>query len=368
MPINNSLYAALVNAFQNVKIAKEGQSMVYRIITNPITQQRQASIQTDCRGEEYRICCPFCGDTRHRLWINHKWQTRDEANGITFGNLLNCFNDGCPLNKDSGEDSKRRDCVDDLKKLISPLMRHTVNIHVERVDVKETIPALPKDVVSIGQLGVAHHAISYLRARGFNLDLLIQDWQVMYCANDLHPFVDNRIIIPVYYGGKLVGWQARYIGKPSDNVPKYFTMPGMRKSAIIYNFDRAKHYRFGVLVEGATDVWSVGFQGIATFGAELHTHQLACISAAWRDTGVVLLADGDVTDTDEKAARYERLKSRLNSCNFPCGVLEVRLPSGTDPGFYRSNDLWALIIKRAYDTGYHFQIFSEDAFKGACHL
>ena len=24
-------------------------------------------------GEYYRIACPFCLDTRHRLWINHRW-------------------------------------------------------------------------------------------------------------------------------------------------------------------------------------------------------------------------------------------------------------------------------------------------------
>lgn len=369
MPINNSLFAALTNTFRDVKVAKEDQPMVYRVVTNPLTKRRQASIQEDCRGEEYRICCPFCGDTRHRLWINHKWQTRDDMNGITFGNLLNCFNDGCPLNKDSGEDDKRRECIENLKKLISPLMRHTVNIRVEKVDVKETVPVLPEKAVSIEQLDKRHPALVYLQdMRGFDLDRLVQDWRVLYCSDDPHPFVSNRVIIPIYYEGKFIGWQARYVGKPPENVPKYFTMPGMRKSAVIYNLDRAKQYPFGVLVEGVTDVWSVGFQGIATFGAELHSHQLACIQSTWRHTGVVLLADGDVTDTDEKKVRYERLKSRLKLCNFERGVLEVRLPEGTDPGTYRSIDLWSLIVSRARDTNYQSQVFSEDAFKGACHI
>lgn len=368
MPLNQSLYSALVQTFKQVKVAKEGQPMRYVIKTNHITGHKRAEILQDQHGEEYRVCCPFCSDDRYRLWISHRWNTEDALNGITFGHLVNCFNDGCDLNRDT-ESPFRPDKIEDLRRLISPLQRHTVNIQITPVaEEKEVIPRLPDKTVPVNQLEPWHSAVKYLNEeRHFDLDKLVNDWSVLYCEEDKHPFVDNRIVVPVNYDGKMVGWQARYIGECPKQLPKYFTMPGMRKKRVIYNFDRAQNYSAGVITEGVTDVWTVGFQGIAAFGAEVSQHQLSMMVSAWGKTGVILLPDGDVMTTDEKRKRYERLRSRLfESAAFKWGVLEVRMPEGTDPAGLSSAELWNFILQEAKRQGYQHEIFCEHAYAGAC--
>lgn len=366
MPLNQSLYSALVHTFKQVKIAKAGQQMRYVIKTNHITGHKRAEILEDHHGEEYRVCCPFCTDDRYRLWVSHRWNTQDTLNDITFGHLVNCFNDGCDLNRDT-ESPMRSDKIDDLRRVISPLQRHTVSIQITPVEEKETIPRLPEKTVPIDQLDPWHSASKYLVERNFDLSQLASDWQVLYCEEDPHPFVDNRIIFPVHYDGKLVGWQARYVGKCPKQLPKYFTMPGMRKKRVIYNYDRASNYSAGIITEGITDVWTLGFQGIATFGAEVSSHQISMMVNAWGKTGVILLPDGDVLTTEEKKVRYERLKRRLlESAAFKWGVLEVMMPEGTDPATLSSSALWNYILNDAKRQGYQHEIFCEHAYTGAC--
>ena len=69
--------------------------------------------------------------------------------------------------------------------------------------------------------------------------------------------------------GTLHGWQGRYIGNPPKYVPKYFTMPTMKKTELLYNLDQARNFNSVVLVEGVTDVWKVGPASVAMFGKTL---------------------------------------------------------------------------------------------------
>lgn len=368
MAINAGLYMALQKAFKgSVKVAKEGLPMRYVIKTNRITGKKRAEIIDDEHGEEYRVCCPFCTDERYRLWISHMWNTEDAVNGVTFGHLVNCFNDGCDLNFDT-DSPERIDRVEELKSMISPLLRHTVNIQITEKETEDVIPKLPNVTTPIDQLEDRHSATMWLRNdRDFDVDQLANDWSVLYCPDDPHPFVDSRIIIPIYYDSDLAGWQARVPGKPSKQVPKYYTMPGMRKKRVIYNYDRASQYDVGVLVEGPTDAWTVGFQAVATFGAEVSPHQIQMMVNAWGNTGLILLSDGDVRTTKEKRARYERLRARLQETNaFAWGVLEVPMPEDKDPGDYASTDLWAMILHEAKRQNYNHPILCEHAYRGAC--
>lgn len=49
-------------------------------------------------GEYYRVNCPFCSDTRHRLWINHMYGQPD-ANGWPMTFLAHCYNEHCLENQ-----------------------------------------------------------------------------------------------------------------------------------------------------------------------------------------------------------------------------------------------------------------------------
>lgn len=367
MPINSMLYGALKLAFPaGVKIAKEGENMRYTIRKDFMTEKQRIVIDDDARGEEYHICCPFCGDTRYRLWINYKWDTEDPVSKLRFGlGLAHCFNDGCDLNSASPKPAKRQRQMD-LRKLISPLLKHTVSLpyHVAP-EPKIIIPELPEKLVPLSQLDPSHHARQYVEQRGFDVDKLVELYQVAYCPDDPHGFIADRIIIPVRQDSKLVGWQARYIGDPPSQIPKYFTMPGMRKSRVLYNYDRAKQYPVGVIMEGVTDVWSVGGQGVNVFGSSARDAQRRLIHAAWGDTGIVLLSDADVTETEDKRKQYTKLRdSLLSLCRW--GLLEVRLEDG-DPGDMLAEDLWVYILRYAERVGYQHPIFDAAALQYSCH-
>lgn len=373
MPMNPGLFATLKRAFAVVKIAKEGEAAQFDVKTGS-KGGRYAAMKQGQGGEEYRICCPFCSDTTHRLWINHRWGTTDELQNVSFGSgLLQCFNDGCDLNRHSADSPARRTRQEEFKVMLSPLLRRS--LMPNRVQsVAQAAPKkaaqLPEVVVPLDTLPLYHPANHYLLGRGYTDPVKVaQTWNLMYCPEDRHPHVTNRIIIPAYYEGLLVGWQARYIGKPpGKHIPKYFTMPGFAKSNMLYNYNNAARYDFGLLSEGVTDVWSLGNQGVASLGASLSQHQIQLLRSRWQNTGIAVVADGDVMDTKEKADRYTQMMERLRAPDlFKWGVLEVRLPQGMDPGKFASSHLWLYIGEVAQAAGYTHDIFYSDAYAAACH-
>jgi hypothetical protein len=231
-----------------------------------------------------------------------------------------------------------------------------------------TVAKLPEKLVPLDQLPMTHNANAYLTSRFLDPHKLSSDWGLMYCPDDPHPLVADRIIIPIYMGGKLAGWQARYIGEPmNNNPPKYFTMPGTQRNAILYNYDRAKQYPFGVLVEGVVDVWSIGGQGVAKFGSSLSSIHTQLLSAAWGATGIALLSDGDVWADPKKREKYERVRSvLLRPGMFKWGVLELQLPEGVDPGNLNPTSVWNFIGRIAQEKGYDRPFFHPEAFKLTC--
>ena len=55
------------------------------------------------------------------------------------------------------------------------------------------------------------------------------------------PDVRGRLIIPVHLRGEFVGWQAlRVDGQAAGRGPDCLTAPGMRRSQLLYNLDRAR--------------------------------------------------------------------------------------------------------------------------------
>lgn len=92
-PLNPDLHRELVKHFPQVLISNEGE---------PFVGTRQPSIYRRGRhdnppihsGEYYRVSCPFCVDTRQRLYINHMFNVLGE-DGDDHLYLAYCFNEQC---------------------------------------------------------------------------------------------------------------------------------------------------------------------------------------------------------------------------------------------------------------------------------
>ena len=112
---------------------------------------------------------------------------------------------------------------------------------------------------------------------------------------------ENRITIPHFVDGSLVGWQKRAIpDRPgqwpgtSEQMPKYRSTSGFPKSDTLYGYDRATGGRV-IVVESPFSVAkaeALGVKGVvATFGAKVSRRQIALLKERFYQ--VVIWFDGD---------------------------------------------------------------------------
>jgi len=117
--------------------------------------------------------------------------------------------------------------------------------------------------------------------------------------------LDNRITIPHFWRGKLVGWQKRaipaYPGEwpgTQDPMPKYKNSSGFPKAETLYNYDAVMAHGTDlvIVVESPFSVIKAEALGIhnvvATFGASTSTHQHDLLK---RFKWVVVWMDGDTS-------------------------------------------------------------------------
>jgi DNA primase len=146
----------------------------------------------------------------------------------------------------------------------------------------------------------------------------------------------DRIYIPIFRDGVLVGWQGRW---PADlnwravDFPKYYTSPGLKKSQLLYNQDLARQQPLVVVCEGVSDVWRVGPAGVALLGKTASREQIRLLATGWGGKPAIVLLDADA----EQDARI--LTDQLRPF-FGRRLVRAVLPQGLDPGQCPRADLW----------------------------
>lgn len=163
-------------------------------------------------GEEVQFNHEECGDTRQRLYVK---RTRS-------GWLCHCHNCGRSTFKRSG----RRRPSENVE-----LLRTIQNITNEVKTVVPRVVCLPRDIQSI----IPSKGLAWLYSYGIS-DEEIKRYNFCFSPNW------NRLILPVYKDEELVYFQARTLGTPSKQNPKYLNMRG------------DKTHMFEVNVPGQTSV------------------------------------------------------------------------------------------------------------------
>jgi hypothetical protein len=341
--LNPSLYNALVARYGEVKISNQGQPYLVKQERNPLKPSGYVNTCVD-PGEYYVICCPQCGDTRFRLYVNHRYCTTEGPR--LFGrHLIHCFNEGCDLTN--------------FSKLIFQAHRYPASSAVlapsTATEFKKS--ELPGRCVSLEALPQSHPAIQYLVAdrknpagfpAPFNPVELSRNWGVCYCEDAdrgrgyAPEFVKGRLIIPIWWDGQMIGWQARAITRGAD--PKYYTMPGLPKQKILYNGDRARQFPFAVIVEGVFDAFAVGNCAVATLGHKLSWSQRELLSKWFGNGSVCLLYDPD-------AVKDIELNLHLMRGMFKGGIFSVSLAPKWDAGCMPTEFLWQLIRNAGLKAG-----------------
>lgn len=244
-PLDPSLYNRLVDRFGKVLIANEGEQCVTRDEIDYTGVRRSRVVHC---GEEYRVQCPKCNDTRFRLYIGHRF--------AEFSHLAYCFNEDCYDNPAARMGLYGK--VFHTRRPPSPQIKPG-----RRVPISESRPRLPENLVPLTDLAADHPAAAYLSGRGFDLAELTCVYGVAYrdFGSVRDEMAQGRIVVPIETDGRLAGWQARFAGDQdwkSSGVPKYYTLRGMKVSTAVYNLDRARAYPWVIVVEGVSDVWAAG--------------------------------------------------------------------------------------------------------------
>lgn len=120
--------------------------------------------------------------------------------------------------------------------------------------------------------------VEYLISRGFSVDWYKWMWSSENGYRD-------RLIIPFFHDGKVVGWTARKINSGS---PKYLTVS---QPGLLFNVDRQNDQRkFSILVEGVMD--AIPIDAMALLKREINDAQLSRINNLGKE--IIVVPDNDV--------------------------------------------------------------------------
>ncbi len=369
-PLNPMLYRLLEREFGEVLIVADGEELLgsyqtdrrrsyaagREVRSNGKPERKKLKIAHP--GEEYRVNCPFCNDTKRRLFINHRWAIKDVIGNENLW-LAHCWNEEClseitvqrrlyemvfAVGRPPKESNLRRGIKVDLKKIRN---------------VEPPGPIIPID--ELQRRLPTHEAIVYLEQRGYDIKKLAGVWDVGYCPNSRYALACDRIYIPIYMGGKLKGWQMRM---PRDWVkgdpPKYWSCPNMQRRYLAYNYNRGVQYETPWFVEGPVDTWGVGLRGIGCIGKTMNQALVAKVQKSGVLSAVVMLdPEPDHAMKAKKGDRYvhhiEKLAASLedgiHKQGLRDGVVRVYLPDGKDPGSLDREFMKDYVNERAKEQG-----------------
>lgn len=164
-----------------------------------------------------------------------------------------------------------------------------------------------------------------------------------FCAKGT---MSGRVVIPIHNAaGELVGYSGRWPGQPPEDRPKYKLPAGFKKSAEVFNLDKAVLEEKGlplIVVEGFFDViklWQLGFRRVVSImGSSLSARQEAALVAASEGrSGIILMFDED------EAGRMGRDKALVRLARH-LFVRVVPLPQeGAQPDHLTESELHALL-------------------------
>ena len=268
-------------------------------------------------GREVYMNCPYCGEVRHRFYVNLEtlvchchncgWsptflQLIQYVEGISFSRASAIFKDvkgNLMLPENISKDLVSNMFAEDLRKDLS----------------KRAIP-LPKEYSPLNPQKtniMTRRAIKYLNSRKITNKQIV-DHKMGFCMSGEYK---NRVIIPITENGELRFWVARAISpdvKMKEKSPSDADYQ-ISKSEVIFNIDRAaKKYHAAVISEGIFDSLSWGDIGISLLGKSLYQEQLN-ILLDYRELltdGLYIALDWDAkdkaTEMAEKLSEYFDVK------------------------------------------------------------
>jgi hypothetical protein len=334
------LYEALRRLYGKVDVGNEGE--LIRVTDYNPDRGSILSIDSPVRltasdGEYYKVSCPFCTDTRQRLWVSYAFDR--------YPWLAVCYNETACMTGPAGA-SRRAELRWKIREASGPGGINTVSEIASSENEDKPGQVVPVEYPGYGlyvnQLPSNHQVRWYLeQKRKYDVDMLSRDYGVgaLTSVSPEHPqWIADRVFVPIIMNKQLVGWQARY---PDDlnwkeaGITKYYNLPRMPKAGMLYGYDSALDWSFVNIVEGCSDVWGVGPPTVGILGSSITRLQAMLLTSHWEK--LFLYLDGETAlppkdrpnDTPPRQKAVEKLLPFLKPNQT---LVVVPLPVGTDPG------------------------------------
>ena len=194
------------------------------------------------------------------------------------------------------------------------------NAVITSVIPKFEVRALPIDAISFEELDTflklpdGDYAVptKFTEAYAYLVDRKIDPWSYPFYWTPKIGF-SNRIIIPFYFEGKIVGYTARAI---NDAKPKYISE---QQPGYVFNLDRQTTDRaFVIVCEGPIDAISI--DACALMGAEIKDSQNWLLKQLGREIVLIPDRDHEGPKTVEQAIEFGW---SVSMPNWPAGIKDV---------------------------------------------
>ena len=271
---------------------------------------------------DINIDCPWCGADKHlgihknrgslNCWVCNLHEARSQLGRYpTFLDLI-CELEGIDRRVAFGR-------LNDYSDKYAPEPEEETWVRPEKTDLPPfttsfDAPSNPFNSHLRHLIQYRDWAYGYLKSRGFGVKT-IQKYGLLFTPpGSQHPS-DGRIIIPVYFKGKLVSWLGRDY---TDSQQRYYNNPAPlsveRMRDIFYGWDYfmesgAKKVQ---MVEGAFDVWRLGDAALGLLRSRLSRQQLKLLLSANVES-IAIILDRDafgkaVNIAADASAFFNRLK------------------------------------------------------------
>lgn len=225
-------------------------------------------------GREIHICCPMCGETKYRMYINlNNGKVHCQKCKFSATNFVNFIKEI--------EGTTYQKALQKYKDIAGGVIPEYVTENLVNKILKDTSIQLIKRPVALpdeyeiidltsNNLRI-RQAIRYLQSRKIT-KRQIREHKVGFCSEGEF---ENRTIIPIYNKGRVVFWVSRaisdkaYLKEISPVTQDY----NISKSEVLFNLDIAVDTGILVLSEGIFDAMSWGDIGVGLLGKILYTEQ-----------------------------------------------------------------------------------------------
>ena len=295
---------------------------------------------------EVRFCCPFCGETDHKFYVDEEkylwicFKCMQQGNAVKF--VMDYYQVNFLEAKDILEtydyivgdyNNNRNTSHTKYGSHLSEeeqLLMYVINggeMQEEHNEVKLTCPPPPtncRTLVENFNNPEAYPFLTYLHNRGVTLEQIkehnisyvidgestLPDGRKLRLVNHLVFFAFNGSRSPIYWNTRSIDTNPYIKSYNASASPTEYS-----KSTVVMNLNNAKHYDKIIIVEGFFNLTTLNDGAVVTYGKQVSENQIEQILNATkgRQTPIYIYLDGDAWESMIKIAKriHEKESSRL---------------------------------------------------------